>query len=927
MDTNKLNIDNANNTNEKLKFDNLYSNTHKLLVDSSSYDTLPIVHLIGYSSVTAYSINLQGIVSSTGGSDIIQRGFVWGTSPDPIVTTNEYIIYEGSEPETFPFYGTPNNLQKNTTYYFRAWAINSIGIAYSNNKVITTLNVTGTIPLIYTYDAKDIGYDVATLYAFLEDPGGVTPATCGWSWAYHNNAITWSDPSTTYGLANAHDFFGKEVSVWPNSRVRFRAWAINSVGIHYAEDIKEFVTGTPGGLPTYPTVLTIDVSNISTNSAIGTGNVTSTGNASPVYRGFTWATHVNPVPYPQYGSPSDPSVLDEVTTGTGIFDVSLLNLEPSTRYYARAFAYNSMGIYMSTNFEFYTLPIATTYPPTVRVLYITNVTTTSFDIVGEVMASGNVTPVYRGFCYSGLHSGVSISDTSTQLGTGLGAFSTTISNLSSGVTYYVNAYAYNSVGVSYGVETFVKTQAGDPVSKPIVTTNIFVNNITTTSADVAGNVTHDGSIMITKKGITWSTDQNDIPYIRYKKESMFSGEGPYTINLTGLNPNTLYYYAAYAYNYMGTSFGNTYSFTTLDTSKYAPIVTTTGSSNVQQRSMDISGEVTSDGNDPLTRRGICYRSSTIPTVSDSSVTDLTTGKGPFVCTLTGLNDGVLYRCRAFAYNSKGIAYGETLAVNTLVGDPPYVVDINYVYGPTSQMSGCTTLNLPNATTGDIFVGIISTQCPYLRRFNHIYSRSNHGAFNYITYRYKRMCTTLFWAKAVNANNKITFQTVNWWRNEPRSERCLCHAYVLRGSHLLDGYNKIERYEGYVNGSVLGQFPPGEISVFGYYPIPSISNISTISRHYICLSFLITDSAVATHHITRTAEVYPPETFSRKNNCNYMFGDNFYYQGEIHTFSSTCFFSGTSIDFSNRYWAVGLDPIHGLTDTEPSRYQVINWAIG
>ena len=932
MDTNKLNIDNANNTNEKLKFDNLYSNTHKLLVDSSSYDTLPTVHIIGYYGITSYSVNLQGIVSSTGGAEIVERGFVWSTSVDPIAGVNHTIIYYGDAPETYPFYCTPTNLQKNTTYYFRAWAVNSVGIAYSNNTIITTANATGEIPYIDTENATNIGSTSATLNSYLADDGGNPPVTCGWLWAYHEYPLSWADSSVTYGTIAKSNYFGMNVSnLLPDSHIRFQSWAINSAGIHFAQETLEFNTLSSGPPPTYPTVLTIDVSDISTNYARGRGNVITTGNAYPVYRGFTWATHINPVPYPHYGIPSDPSVLDEVTSGTGIFDVSLTNLEPSTRYYARAFAYNSMGISWSFNYEFSTLPSssATTYAPTVRIYSIANITTTSFNIMGQVGSDGGATPVYRGFCYSGLRSGVSIADTSTQIsGSGIGYFSTTISNLSSGVTYYVNAFAYNSVGTSYGSEVEITTLTGDPVSAPTVVTIFPARNITSTSADVSGNVTHDGSIFITKKGISWSTNSADIANKLYTKESVFSGEGPYFISLTGLHPSTTYYYAAYAYNYMGNSFGTTYSFTTTSGTTSAPTVITGIAENITNQAANVYGEVTSDGNIPLTYRGICYKTSSPPTIADSSVLNLATGKGAYNCTLSGLSSNTTYYARAFAYNSQGLSYGSTISFSTLNILPPQISDIKRIYGPTKPAYGYTEVNLSNLAAGDLFIGTISTQSPNVwseRRFNLVKSQSSYSAYNDDTYRYKRITTKLFWGIAAGGGtDKLTFQMVNI-RNVYKSDRCVCQLYVLKNHHSLDSiYSERVYKEDHVAARVIGEFPSTS-SVMAYYTMPSITSGLNL-EDYICISFLITDSYLGVNTINKwTPEVYSPESFISTNNCNSIYTDNFYYGGSIASFSSYYYFRGTSIDLSGKYWILRLAPYY-INEREDSKYQIINWAI-
>jgi len=70
---------------------------------------------------------------------------------------------------------------------------------------------------------------------------------------------------------------------------------------------------------------------------------------------------------------------------------------------------------------------------------------------GEVTADGDAATTERGFVY-GTSSESTIADSTIVVGSGLGAFSGTSSALPNG-TYFVRAYATNSVGTSYGAET------------------------------------------------------------------------------------------------------------------------------------------------------------------------------------------------------------------------------------------------------------------------------------------------------------------------------------------------------------------------------------------------------------------------------------------------------------------------------------------
>jgi plastocyanin len=75
------------------------------------------------------------------------------------------------------------------------------------------------------------------------------------------------------------------------------------------------------------------------------------------------------------------------------------------------------------------------------------------------------------------------------------------------------------------------------------------------------------------------------------------------------------------------------------------------------------GNISSDGNAPVTARGVCWNTSPGPNTSDSKTSD-GNGTGPYISDLTGLIAGTTYFVRAYATNSAGTAYGEEIAFST-----------------------------------------------------------------------------------------------------------------------------------------------------------------------------------------------------------------------------------------------------------------------
>ena len=80
---------------------------------------------------------------------------------------------------------------------------------------------------------------------------------------------------------------------------------------------------------------------------------------------------------------------------------------------------------------------------------VANITQTSATCGGNVTADGGCSVIARGVCWSTSPNPV-FSDSHISNGDGLGAFACQLANLSEGTTYYVRAYAVNSVGTAYG---------------------------------------------------------------------------------------------------------------------------------------------------------------------------------------------------------------------------------------------------------------------------------------------------------------------------------------------------------------------------------------------------------------------------------------------------------------------------------------------
>lgn len=210
---------------------------------------------------------------------------------------------------------------------------------------------------------------------------------------------------------------------------------------------------------------------------------------------------------------------------------------------------------------------------------------------------------------------------------------------------------------------FILQSCKEKPAPPTLTTTA-VSEISYTSAISGGNVTDEGGETIISRGICWNT--SDKPTISDSKTINDGGSGEFTANLTGLNPNTLYYVRAYATNSDGTGYGNQVSFTTLEAE--IPVLTTKEITSVTPTTAVSGGNITDERGAAVNSRGVCWSTSPNPEISNNKTTD-GTGIGSFASTIAGLEPGTKYYIRSYATNSAGTAYGNELNFTTLVTVP------------------------------------------------------------------------------------------------------------------------------------------------------------------------------------------------------------------------------------------------------------------
>ena len=325
-----------------------------------------------------------------------------------------------------------------------------------------------------------------------------------------------------------------------------------------------------------PTVTTQAVSGISDLTATANGNITDDGSGILSERGFVYDTvsRAEPGNVAPASSGYASSITENGTYSEGAFTRSLTSLIQNTTYYVRAYTENEAGFDYGAEVSFTTLE--TPLVPEVTTQAVSSVATTTVTGNGTIVDENGSDVTRRGFVLS-TSSQTNPGSTSPEASAysiiasdsgsfSVGAYTKAITGLTIQTTYFIRAFAENSLGFAYGDELSFIT-AGLPTA-----TVQSPSARQSTTATLNGTVSDDGELSVTARGFVYDTVSRALPgnvapassgYASTAGDTGTFTEGTFNEPITGLSQNTTYYARAYAQNSVGYRYSDELTFSTL----------------------------------------------------------------------------------------------------------------------------------------------------------------------------------------------------------------------------------------------------------------------------------------------------------------------------------------------------------------------------
>ena len=398
--------------------------------------TPPVLTTAEPTEIAQTTVTSGGNISSDGGEEILVAGICWSTSENPSVKDK----HTNNGKELGIFTSKLTGLTANTKYYIKAYAYNKEGTGYGNEVSFITSSVVNAT--LTTAEVTSITSNSAKSGGNITADGGGSITVKGICWSTSHNPTT-ADNKTSDGTGTG-TFTSDLTGLTPNTLYYIRAYAINSAGTSYGNELS-FTT-----LGQIPTAMTLPACCINATGATLNGTV----NANYLSTTVTFEYGITTA----YGNIVTSTQSPVTGNSASSVSASISGLNSETTFHFRVKATNSLGSATGNDVTFATSPKGV---PTVITTSITSITLTSAVSGGNATNDGGEAITAKGVCWNTTGTATT-SDSKTSDGTGTGNFTSNITGLTPGTTYYLRAYATNSIGTTYGNEISFATLSEVP---------------------------------------------------------------------------------------------------------------------------------------------------------------------------------------------------------------------------------------------------------------------------------------------------------------------------------------------------------------------------------------------------------------------------------------------------------------------------------
>lgn len=521
------------------KSGSLYQGSVRCIMDDSLVQALPVIQAVFEVRQDAAKCKYE--IVPKGGTEITARGVCWSTSPGPTIAGQ----HTSDDPVTGISVSSISGLQAGQTYYIRAYATNTAGTAYSDERFFSNAGFGVPCP----------GED--TVHYFGKSYPTVKIGTQCWLKENLNvgTMINGQQQQTDNSVLEKFCYDDLEL----NCEIYGGLYQWNEVMQYQSNQDVQGICPAGWHVPSQFEFIALIEYLGGDTVAGGKMKESGTGNWMPPNVGATNESGFSGLPGGNWSTSN--GWWYETPFGMNPYEANFWSREKLIRLY-----FNSDDVYDGLSLSDPALSVRCMKDDSLDLAYVTTSQVTDLGMTtviagGNVDFSGGSAVTQRGVCYDTI-SNPEISRPHTLDGSGTGAFTSIMTDLIPGTFYYYRAYAINSGGVSYGQSLGFATC--ESMLLPLIE-NSSLSNVTYTSAIVSATVNGNSCTPeVIARGVCWSV--NPDPEIADSVSYSGFGTGVFTAYITGLPPGHTYYARAFASNSSGVAYGEQMSFTTLYTS-------------------------------------------------------------------------------------------------------------------------------------------------------------------------------------------------------------------------------------------------------------------------------------------------------------------------------------------------------------------------